>query len=518
MFLYEAILYAKNVLFESFKSDLFAAYNKNGIPVEQNQKVLAAIQLFNNNNLIKNKVKQDLKNPPNIAQALVKTFPNPSDLINYISGVQQGFAEKERQNAEKKQRTYAASTASDDFFIYPCHTFEEAHSAAFSHTGNLERLSNKEIKKKYGVNVPEPATFYKTDKSPSEFLEFMKSAPFFMNPTWCITADKDNWDVYCLTTEKEERPRCYIIISKHYPNVRFCIALGQDGENAVINSDSITMPFFVDELRDPWQIGGAKKIETGKEMIDLAFNKNKVIENIAGDKPMNIVIKFKDIINGYKLFSGRQDLTSWTADLPRLNDAFAMFANCSALTSFSGKLPNIIVSDSMFCRCTNLTSWNVALPNLKQAINMFCDCSALKIFSSDLSNLTIGAYMFNGCSDLTSFSADLPKLTDGEDMFCDCSNLTSFSADLPKLRHAGNIFRGCKLDEASVLHILKSIPDRDDENLWRDGGFRRSDKFNIGKHTNFMNSAEVASLLGTTTPIIPKKYGYKGWIITVEES
>lgn len=328
MLLYDAILYANNILFESFKNDLFAAYNKSGVPVDQNHKVLTAIQIFNGNNLIKDKVKQDLKNPPNIAQALVKSFPDPQDLVNYINNVQQNFAEKEQQNKEKKQRKEQAAAISDDLFIYPCHTFKEAHSAAFSHTGSLKRLSNSQIKNKYGIDVPEPARFYETDKSPAEFLEFMKTAPFFMNPSWCVTANKDYWDEYELSTEKKESPKCYIIISKQYPNVRFCITLDEETTAAnKINSDSVTQVKTpnIEEFRDPWQIGGGDlSVEAGKEMAGLAFGKSEAIENIINGK-ITTTIKFKDIVYGSKLFRKCADLGSWTADLPKLSYGEFMF-------------------------------------------------------------------------------------------------------------------------------------------------------------------------------------------------
>lgn len=205
--------------------------------------------------MIKDKVKKDLKNPPNIAIALVNSFPNPQDLIEYINGVQQSFVEKDQQNKERKQRKEQAEKVSGDFYVYPCHTFEEAHSASFSHTGSLERLSNEEIKKKYKIEVPEPASHYSTTKSPAEMLEFMKSVPFFMNPSWCITAGERWWNSYKLSTSKDEIPKCYIIISKAYPNIRFCIVL-EDNDTHIdkMTDESITISkkLEIRELRDPW--------------------------------------------------------------------------------------------------------------------------------------------------------------------------------------------------------------------------------------------------------------------------
>lgn len=68
------------------------------------------------------------------------------------------------------------------------------------------------------------------------------------------------------------------------------------------------------------------------------------------------------------------------------------------------------------------------------------------------------------------------------------------------------MFYGCILDEASVLRVLNSIP------TYTSG----THQLHLGKRTNFLDSTEVAALLGTTTPIAAKtNYSYKGWTITV---
>lgn len=138
---------------------------------------------------------------------------------------------------------------------------------------------------------------------------------------------------------------------------------------------------------------------------------------------------------------------------------------------------------NMFYYCTSLTSWNVALPNL-----------------------TDGSGMFYCCTSLTSWNANLPNLTNGSYMFYRCSQLTSFSVALPNLTSGSNMFNGCNLDEASVLRILNSIP------TWTSG----THQLHLGKRTNYLNSTDIAALLGTTTPIAAKtNYSYKGWTITI---
>lgn len=91
-------------------------------------------------------------------------------------------------------------------------------------------------------------------------------------------------------------------------------------------------------------------------------------------------------------------------------------------------------------------------------------------------------------------------------MFRNCSNLTSFNSTLPALAYGIEMFSGCNLDEASVLRILNSIP------TWNSG----THPLHLGKRTNYLNSTDIAALLGTTTPIAARSnYSYKGWIITI---
>lgn len=70
------------------------------------------------------------------------------------------------------------------------------------------------------------------------------------------------------------------------------------------------------------------------------------------------------------------------------------------------------------------------------------------------------------------------------------------------------MFKGCNLDEASVLRILNSIPAKTSG----------THPLHLGHSTNYLNSTEIATLLGTTTPIAAaSNYKYKGWTITVTD-
>lgn len=94
-------------------------------------------------------------------------------------------------------------------------------------------------------------------------------------------------------------------------------------------------------------------------------------------------------------------------------------------------------------------------------------------------------------------------------MFDNCTNLTSFKAGtegLKSLSDGSSMFSYCKLDKTSVLHILNTIP------TYTSGTYR----LHLGKRTNYQDSTDIATLLGTTVPIAAStSYNYKGWTITV---
>lgn len=191
------------------------------------------------------------------------------------------------------------------------------------------------------------------------------------------------------------------------------------------------------------------------------------------------------LTDGHYMFYWSATLTSWTVDLPNLTNGDHMFNCCGRLTSFAGDLSKLENGTEMFLGCTNLSSFNAGTEGLKR--------------------LTNGSCMFEYCYGLTSWNIDLPNLTNGSEMFYDC-RLTSFNTDLPNLTNGRDMFRFCILDETSVLHILNTIPTHTSGTHW----------LNLGDNRSFLTSTDIASLLGTTTPIAAGTYNYKGWTITVE--
>lgn len=199
---------------------------------KDNEKFNNAIKVFNDNQKIKDAVKKKIR-VNNIAKGIKNAYPTAGEFVDFINTVISELTTKEQEREEYKQiKQGTASIGETDYWMIPCHTFKEAHDAAFKYVGNLPRLTKEEITNKYGIETPRPGSFYSTNKTPEEFLEFMKTEDnFFMTPSWCNTADDYYFnEKYNLTTKPHENPKCYIFISKKYPNVRFCVTLKKEKE------------------------------------------------------------------------------------------------------------------------------------------------------------------------------------------------------------------------------------------------------------------------------------------------
>ena len=261
------------LLTEGFKDDMFKQYPED----VENKDFKAAIASYNSDPKLKEALKHAIKPQGNIAVSIKSKYPTGADFVKLINSLIKNAKDREEYKQLKQGTTSVGET---DYWMIPCHTFEELRKAAFMYGGNLPRLSNKEIWNEYGIKAPKSATHYETDKTPEEFLEFMKKENrFFMTPSWCIAGSEkgqEYFNDYELTTEKGEKPLCYIFISKKYPNVRFCITLIKDSKETGNNSydnDKIIIPiinkFSLDEVRDPWQIGG-------EDFIKKRFRNDKI--------------------------------------------------------------------------------------------------------------------------------------------------------------------------------------------------------------------------------------------------
>ena len=490
---------------------------------KDDEKFNNAIKIFNSNeNNIKDAVKReiiksDIEIKGNIAKAIKDKFPNSSSFVTFIKRLSKKLKREKtlsikkqkeleqnkshqlmvKANNEYKQIVAGKLNASPtDYWMIPCRTFEELRSATGKYTGKLPKLGKGRITKEYGIITPQPGSSYGTNKTPEEFLEFMKTEDdFFMAPTWCVAANKSYFDDYKLQTSKDENPRCYVFISKKYPNVRFCVTLKKGNEKiADIKGENIqisTKEIVLDEVRDSWQIGGLSKINVGLQMMRYAFGSqkiNEVIKDICGtikteiipfselkdgeslffesDNISSISTSFDSLVNGNQMFKD-SSLEEVNCKFPALERAEGMFYGCEKLYHFIGNLSKLSIGRSMFGRCSKLVNFvcgNLSelengsfmfygcqllkkfeynLPKLKVSEQMFGSCASLELFDVDLSSLEKSHYMFSH-SAIKTFKSNVPELKSAEYMFYQCRNLEKFDIQVPKLENGKGMFGGSK--------------------------------------------------------------------------
>ena len=518
------------ILLESFKEDMYRVYSKDEKTNDANFD--NAIKTFNNNQYVKNAIKKMFKPGGYLAGQIKEKFKTKQEFVDAVSelldefnkGVEKGknknYDGKNEVSQEYIEIQQAIKDGKDpdvsetDFWVIPCRTYEQVHSVAQKYTGNLPILSRKEIKERYGVEVPINVQQYNKKMLPIECFEWLKYEDrFFMDPSWCVAKDKSWFSSYDLEVGDDEQPKCYVVISKLYPNLRFCIKTSNVHgykirfiEDGYIKAKIIRVD--IDEIRDPWQMGGFdEKVNFGLNVMELAFGENKIDELIDHikdkNKTVNVESKTDDLQDGNNYFSYNSYIKVVKSDFSNLTDGFNMFEECPNLRYFDGKLPKLKIGDSMFYDCKKLKSFNSEMPNLitaemmfyeninlknfncklpklKIGLRMFEKCNGLTTFESDLSSLKNGQYMFNECYDLKDFSCDMQNLKNGSNMFEDCVQLRSFKGDLSSLndgsymfnkcsqlrRFEGDLsslsagvdmFKYCKLDTESVKNIAETI-------------------------------------------------------------
>ena len=151
--------------------------------------------------------------------------------------------------------------------------------------------------------------------------------------------------------------------------------------------------------------------------------------------------------------------------------------------------------DGMFI-LTKIKKFNTPMPSLTTCSGMFLGCRYLESFDCNLDKLKMGGTMFFGAK-LVSFKNALPVMTNGFQMFRN-NPLEVFESELPVLSNGGYMFQGCKLNKASALRVLNSIPAHaSGEHL-----------LDIGIHVDHQQDEEVLAAIANAES--------KGWTLTAQ--
>ena len=160
---------------------------------------------------------------------------------------------------------------------------------------------------------------------------------------------------------------------------------------------------------------------------------------------------------------------------------------------------------------TQLIKFNSPLPSLQTGDRMLNWNNGLIEFDSFLPELKSGVQMFDTCT-LTTFNVPLPKLENGNYMFYRCSSLVNFESDLPSLKNGSFMFETSKLNKASVIRIINSLPTYTSGSHLISFGIHMDYKYDkeLNYHLKRLDSAYEETVHLDNVP-----EEYKGWGVSV---
>lgn len=148
-------------------------------------------------------------------------------------------------------------------------------------------------------------------------------------------------------------------------------------------------------------------------------------------------------------------------DYSSITNAEYMFAN-TPIKKVTNSFGVLTQADGMFYECDKLETVTSSFNEVDDGYRMFFKCKKL-LEAPATPNLTKGDSMYYQCESLTEYHHDLSKLNASKFMFQGCKNLRVFTSPLVALATTTtafpcqSMFDGCRLNKASVLHIINQI-------------------------------------------------------------
>lgn len=291
---------------------------------------------------------------------------------------------------------------------------------------------------------------YETKLSDEDFINIYKTAPFFIRPTWCISGTvhgKKSFVNHDIETKGTEVAKCYIIISKEYPNLRFCVITDyetvktKEGRNrrivhakdicdalqAKISRGSLfdRNSFFYKSLTTVCDDDNNNNSDTFKDNVTNSI-KALVDSHMARGE------NFSKLTDGTYYFKDRNDIESFTISLPNLKTAKGMFQG-SSIKNIKMPLLKLQDAEAMFMN-SDIIDVMLEIPSLYKANNTFKN--------SKIENFKIRKFI-NGKAEMCN--GVIERLTSAVSMF-ENTPLVKFYANMPKLAYAQSMFRNSKIE------------------------------------------------------------------------
>lgn len=190
-----------------------------------------------------------------------------------------------------------------------------------------------------------------------------------------------------------------------------------------------------------------KKLVYGYGNISESNTKIGMMEN--NTHLQSVDCNFPVLKDGTNMFSGCENLETFTGKLSSLQNGTSMFEDCKSLKTFKSDLYNLSTYTDMF-KDTKLNTFDggdigITGSGLDFITNSYLENSknTLTSFKGNLLSSTNTSNMFKDFKKLTTYKGAFTNVTDSEGMFYNCIALESFSDGI-WATNAESMFRGCE--------------------------------------------------------------------------
>ncbi len=156
----------------------------------------------------------------------------------------------------------------------------------------------------------------------------------------------------------------------------------------------------------------------------------------------------------YLTFDGKGVVTGGRLD--NVIDISGLQYKRRGLTSWSIPLPSVQIATDAFVY-TKIQQWKTSLPECV-SLGSFLPTSALEVWEADIPKAKEASSIFNRCHYLHTVKGNFESVENGYEFCYLCPNLKVIDATFPKLSDGRGFATSAKLDKASALRILNSIP------------------------------------------------------------
>lgn len=190
--------------------------------------------------------------------------------------------------------------------------------------------------------------------------------------------------------------------------------------------------------------------------------------------------------------------SEWKWKLPLLKDARYLLEEAGNVKTLKVNLP-AATSVIGLAQLSSVEKAEISAPIATSIDSSVGNCNSLSSLIIFAPAATISWYFASGATALKTAKGDLSSLQKGSYAFSGCTSLMEVDIEFPSLDSAAGMLANTQLNKKSVLCVLRSIPEKTDEN---------KHSLTIGIHVDLQKDEDVIAAIENAEA--------KGWTLTVQ--